>query len=107
MLAKIACFMSLMILSFCVSPNVKHLSYKNLVYTFDRKHRFYERNKQRFLILDKRIGFKKMRSDTAYFNGQSIHSREHLFLYFYIYIPRTQKDQFTNANKFDLNGKSR
>ena len=29
-----------------LSQNVKHLSYKDLAYTFDRKHRFYERKKQ-------------------------------------------------------------
>ena len=33
-----------------LSQNVKHLSYKDLAYTFDRKHRFYERKKQIFLL---------------------------------------------------------
>ena len=46
MLAKRGRSISFMILSFCISPNVKHLSYKDLIYTFDRKHRFCGRSEQ-------------------------------------------------------------
>ena len=60
MLAKKSCSISFMILSFCISPNVKHLSYKYLIYTIDRKHRFCGRSEQEFLIVNKGIGFMKM-----------------------------------------------
>ena len=49
-----------MILSFCISPNVKHLSFKDLVYVFDRKHRFYKKkNPKDFSFKTRESGSKR------------------------------------------------